>query len=181
MAQASGRTDATLVALTPSIEVIRWHHAREEFVGQELHGKTPEVKGAIIGEPGRRTWCYWTRMWYNEDHASQDGNTLYILRFVAEGCGSVDWEMDGLSGESLNARAEDVAALLRLAQVEACRWGLDRVDIWNPNAASEKAAKMVSRSAAIVDREEESICSLRWHGDEAESVVWLANEKYGWC
>ena len=48
----------TAVALLPDLETIQWQHARENFVGQELHGEVPKIKGAIVGEEkGKRVWC----------------------------------------------------------------------------------------------------------------------------
>ena len=33
----------TAVALIPDLETMQWHHAREEFVGQEVHGSNFEL------------------------------------------------------------------------------------------------------------------------------------------
>ena len=45
-AATSGKTIASII---PDVETFSWHHAREEFVSNELYGKSPEVKGAIVG------------------------------------------------------------------------------------------------------------------------------------
>ena len=69
----------------PDAETLSWHHAREEFVANELYGKSPEVKGAIVGtEEGKRVWCVWMRTWYNSDPQKSKGNSLNILRLVVE-------------------------------------------------------------------------------------------------
>lgn len=163
----------TAVALIPDIETIRWHHAREDFVGKEVHGKTPKIKGAIVGsEPGKRVWCYWTRMFYNNDPKDAKGNTLHILRLVVE-----DNYQDDVSTA--------IAALLSMAQGEAQEWRTEEVEVWNPSSATVAAAQKLHPSAKVIDRDTESIASLKWYaphkGRVADSIDWIANEKYGWC
>jgi hypothetical protein len=184
MKQTSAQSDKALVALIPDIQTIRWHHAREEFVGLELHGKIPEIKGAIIGEEvGKRVWCYWTRMWYNEDKDQQTENTLYILRLVVEEKGFVDWEFGQFGEREFDRFVPPIAALLLMAQGEAARWNLEDVQIWNPNQVTVSAAQYLFPHSEVVHRDQESICSLRWYGeaDTLDDIVWLGNEKYGWC
>jgi GNAT superfamily N-acetyltransferase len=159
------------VALVPDIETIRWHHAREEFVGNELHGKTPKIKGAIVGsEIGKRIWCYWTRMYYNPHEAK--GNTLHILRLVVE-------------DEQQRDIADAFAALISMAQEEAQEWKMAEVEAWNPSAATVAAAQKLHPAAKVIDRDSESIASLRWYpeheGKVADSIDWVGNEKFGWC
>ncbi|KAF2266789.1 hypothetical protein CC78DRAFT_559123 [Lojkania enalia] len=179
----------TAVALIPDVQTIRWFHAREEFVGQELHGRTPEVKGAIIGsEKGKRIWCYWTRMWYNSNAQEAKGNTLHILRLVVENEEHSSWKgsetkpMNGSSKVHMHDAA--IAALLLMAQREAEEWNLEEVEVWNPSSATVAAAQMLDSSASVVDRDSESICSLMWYpeheGKVADSIDWIGNEKYGW-
>jgi len=164
------------VALLPDVETIQWHHAREDFVGTELHGTTPKVKGAIVGsEKGSRVWCYWTRMWYNNDPAASKGNTLHILRLVVE---------DGASEQSTGHEAA-ITALMAAAQHEAEEWKMEHVEIWNPTSATVGAAQRLDASAKVVHRDAESIASLQWYpehdGPMAEKINWVGNEKYGWC
>lgn len=167
------------VALVPDLETMQWHHAREEFVGQELHGKVPKVKGAIVDDgTGKRLWCYWTRVWYNEDASIVKGNTMHILRLVVE---------DDILG--LRDISEDdskaVAALLAHAQREAEEWKTEHVEIWNPSPSALAGAQLLDKSAKVIYREAESIASLLWYpeheGAAADHVNWLSNEKYGWC
>ncbi|CAG5156874.1 uncharacterized protein ALTATR162_LOCUS4667 [Alternaria atra] len=176
----------TAVALLPNIETIRWHHAREEFVGNELHGKKPEIKGAVVGtEKGKRIWCYWTRMWYNGNPAEAKGNTLHILRLVIE-----DGSWEGSSG-SVNGGSENhshdaaVAALLAMAQEEAQKWKMEHVEMWAPSPTALTAAKKLDPTAEVVHRDMESIACLQWYpehdGPVADKIDWIANEKYGWC
>lgn len=174
------------VAIIPDVETFRWHHTREDFVGQELHGKTPVVKGAMVEDAaGKRTWCIWTRMWYNSNPEEAKGNVLHILRLVHEDAS--DGDEAAASEEGANAAqgshaAASVAALLVVAQAEAGKWGMGEVDIWNPTSCTLAAARMLDSSAQVVHREKESIASLRWYGEKAdEQVEWMSNEKYAWC
>lgn len=170
--EARPKDSKIAVVLTPDVQTIRWHHARENFVGNELHGRTPEIKGAIVGtEKGKRVWCYWTRMWFNPDPSESKENTFYILRMVAE-----DEEQDN---------TDAIAALLALGQQEAEKWKMEKVEVWNPSAATTAAARKLYNDVEIVERDTESIASLRWHGElerpVTEVVDWVHIEKYVWC
>jgi GNAT domain-containint protein len=184
LTQAASLSDETFVAIIPDVQTIRWHHAREEFVGGEIHGQIPEIKGAIVGEEiGKRVWCYWNRLWYNEDVEKCEDNTLHILRLVIEEKGLVDWHSCQLSEEDIVRLKPSIAALLAAAQKEAVRWQMEDVQLWNPNQVTVEAARYLYPSADVIHRDEDSICSLRWYGDEGalDSLIWLGNEKYGWC
>ena len=172
------------VAIVPDYRTLAWHHAREDFVSKELYGQTSDIRGAITGsEPGHRVWMYWARMWYNTDPKSPSGNTMHIMRLVVEDdtydySAATDAEVES-SEHSETTKA--IAALLTAAQSEASRWNMGDVEIWNPTSATMAAARMLDPSAEIEHREKDSIASLRWYGDAAESVEWIDNEKYGWC
>jgi hypothetical protein len=184
--ESRSKDSQTAVALLPNIETIQWHHAREEFVGNELHGKKPEVKGAVVGtEKGKRVWCYWTRMWYNPNPAEAKGNKLHILRVVIEDDG---WEG---SSSHTNGASENhshdaaIAALLAMAQQEAQTWKMENIEMWAPSPAALAAAKRLDPTAEVVHRDSESIACLQWYpehdGPVADKIDWIANEKYGWC
>lgn len=183
--------DKTFVVVVPDVETVSWHHAREDFVAQEFHGSVPRVKGAILGdEVGKRVWCYWTRMWYNADPKASEGNTLHILRLVVEEYGMFDWERPSSSeveAEMKRKYAPVIAGLLHLAQKEAKEWRMAHVELWNPTPTVVEAARLLDPETKVVDRETESIASLRWYGEKqgdrkvADYVDWLGNEKYSWC
>lgn len=165
------------VAIVPDIDTIRWHHSREEFVGEEFYGDIPVVKGAKVGEEkGKRAWCYWTRMWYNTDKEQSKGNTLHILRLVIED--------DVVPGAVVPA----IAALLARAQREAAGWHMAEVENWSPTPEVVAAAQLLDPKADVINRDTESIASLMWYGEPladgqsvAETIDWVGNEKYGWC
>ncbi|KAH9865799.1 hypothetical protein J1614_009386 [Plenodomus biglobosus] len=193
----------TAVALTPDIDTIRWHHAREEFVGMELHGKTPKVKGAMVTtEEGKRVWCYWTRMWYNPNPAEAKDNRLYILRLVIEDAkskpatnGHTNGQSNGLTNGHTNGHVNGnstdhseeaaIASLLAMAQHEAEEWKMERVEMWAPSPAALAAARRLEPSTEVINRDTESIASLRWYpehdGPVADRIDWVVNEKFGWC
>jgi hypothetical protein len=178
------QSSKVMVGLIPDVETIKWHHAREEFVGFEFTKRMPEVKGAMVGEEiGKRVWCYWTRMFYNSDPKSRHDNTLHILRLVVESEGTIDWEVNPPSAEQMKILEPSIAALFAAAQEEADKWNMQDVWLWNPNSVTVKAAQSLDTSTEVIHRDDESICSLRWYGDEKElnNVVWVENEKYGWC
>lgn len=171
----------TAVALVPDIETVQWHHAREEFVGQEVHGRVPQVKGAIVGnEVGKRVWCYWTRVWYNEDAAVVKGNTMHILRLVVE-----DDVLGSQRGGESERHTAAIAALLAFAQREAEAWKTEHVELWSPSTSAVAAAQMLDKTAEVIDRDAESIASLLWYpereGVAADHIEWISNEKYAWC
>ncbi|KAJ9648110.1 hypothetical protein H2199_001887 [Coniosporium tulheliwenetii] len=170
----------TAVAMIPDIETIRWHHAREEFVANELYGKTPTIKGAIVGnESGKRIWCYWTRVWANSDPQQSKGNVLHVLRLVVE---------DDAGSEDDLSNTPAIAALLAMAQSEAAKWHMAEVETWNPAKTTVAAAQLLEPEAEVVHRDAESIASLMWYGNQpveeghvGDVVTWLGNEKYAWC
>lgn len=195
----------TAVALVPDIDTIRWHHAREDFVGMELHNKSPKIKGAMVTtEEGKRVWCYWTRMWYNSNPADAKGNTLHILRLVIEDAkpatnghtndqsnrhtnGSTNGHTNGrVNGSPADASEEAaIAALLAMAQHEAEEWKMEHVEMWTPSPTALAAARRLDPSAKLINRDTESIACLRWYPEHdrpvADKIDWVGNEKYGWC
>ncbi|KAK5165348.1 hypothetical protein LTR04_001270 [Oleoguttula sp. CCFEE 6159] len=175
-------------ALIPDVDVIQWHHAREEFVAKELYGRTPVVKGAIVdNKPGHRVWCYWTRMWYNDDPQENKDNTLHILRLVSEGESLSEGHPPDANHQTNghSSIAPAIASLLAAAQQEASQWTMGDVEIWNPTCVTIEAAQHLDPAAEVTHRDKESIASLRWYGENpdrpAEHVNWIGNEKYGWC
>lgn len=189
------------MALIPDVETMAWHHAREEFAANELNLGSPTIKGAIVGsEAGERAWIIWTRTWNGDPYKKDDsGNVLNVLRIVVEEeAGEFGREnFRDLSdttncerstsldnGTHIRKPVQDVAALLTAARREAAKFNLSEVHAWNPTPTTALAAKIAfPRVAAVIDRESQSIASLKWHGDEMalDGIEWIGNEKYGWC
>ena len=174
------------VALIPDLKTMQWHHAREEFAGREMLDREPDIKGAHARcEDGSQVWCIWTRTF----GSTKAGNTLNILRFYIEGeedTARYDSEAVGDPTDSKSishAKLQAAAAVLHEAQVEAARWDMKDVQIWNPNPLTILAARHIEPTTELIHRDSESIASLRWHGEPEDrtNVEWISNEKYGWC
>ena len=173
----------TSVAMVPDLNTIIWHHARENFVGQEVLGKKPTIRGAIVGEAGSRVWCYWTRTWKGANEGEPD--SLYILRLAGEDDSFSDIapaSAAGVEAAKSSAVVKAVAALLAAAQSEAAKWNMGEVNAWNPSSTVLAAAQMLDPAAKVEDRESASISSLLYYGEgNWENVDWIANEKFMWC
>lgn len=165
---------------------MQWHHAREDFLGKELLGRTPEIRGALASsEKGSRVWCVWARTF----GPTESDNTFCILRMINEGESELDVEESIANRPSLGQDILDqdevlaTAAVMRAAQLEAAEWTMNDVQIWNPSPTCLAAAKYLEPLAQLIHRESESIASLRWHGPRPGDgeLSWIHNEKFGWC
>lgn len=188
MEKCSSHSSKTQVALIPDLQSHVWQHAREEFISKELLDRLPVAKGAIVRtEQGKRVWCIWTRKFGDTETA----NILYILRMVIEG--EISSNNDdavahvGQLAIQNKLRRELVLAttsILNMARQEATKWKMQSVQMWNPSPLTLLAAQELEPSAKLIDREEESIASLRWYNDTlkvGDDVEWVANEKFSWC
>lgn len=188
MEKLSSHSSKTQVAFIPDLQTHLWQHAREEFTSNELLDRLPDIKGAIATTgQGKRVWCTWTRIFGDTEAA----NILYILRMVIEG--EIISNNDdtvahvGQAAIQNKSRRELVlatASILNMARREATKWKMQSVQMWNPSPITVLAAQELDPSAQLIDREEESIASLRWYKDTlkaSDDVEWIANEKYSWC
>jgi len=177
---SDGKTSAALV---PDVRTLNWHHAREDFIAKELHNRNPEIKGALIEQDGKRSWCIWTRVWTNPNEDA--GDTLHILRLASEDPAFSDFEPASEGGAQKVQEiglTRAIAALFAAAQKEAKEWSMGHVELWNPTSVTLAAAQKVLPKAEIVHREKESIASLMWYGEgDGSDVRWVCNEKFGWC
>lgn len=158
------------VTLIPDNDQMQWHHLREDFLCEKLFGKTPEVRGAIIGELGHRVWAVWTRSFYGAIDKIESKNTLHILRLVIE--------------DEVSATADQLEAILEVARGQATEWKLAHVELWNPSPFVQSLVEKTGLQHGKVERDKESICCLMWYGGDsevAEEVEWVGNEKFGWC
>ncbi|KAI0380142.1 hypothetical protein F5Y04DRAFT_258373 [Hypomontagnella monticulosa] len=175
-AREAGRTS---IAFAPDYNQMLWHLHRDEFITSILFKSTgpSSVKGAIAGtQEGRRVWALWGRGYHGGTPAANvDKNTLYILRLVIEP--EAD-EGENPSEETLEA----FKAVIKMAQREAAAWHLGKIDLWNPTPIAKKLIERCELEHRWVDREEDSIPSMMWYGDEdVRDIEWVANEKYCWC
>ena len=181
----AGVTGRLAVALVPDSQTVTWHFARERFVGNELYGKSPECHGVLVQtDAGHRVWCYWARQWYNNDPNDPKGNTMHIIRLVVDDADYDDTEAandEGVDSAKDTEIVSAIASLLTAAQAEASQWNIGEVEIWNPTSVTLAACRTIDPSVKVSHRDEESIASLRWYGESAQNVQWLANEKFGWC
>ncbi|ROV91686.1 hypothetical protein VMCG_09235 [Cytospora schulzeri] len=158
-------------ALLPDLDQFLWHLMREDFMTKHIFHKTPTVRGASYGEPGRRIWAVWTRGYYG-GLEKIEGNTFHILRFVVE-------DEEACPEEYM---AEGFKHIIQLAQAEAAEWRSFDIQMWNPSQLLRNAAEKSGLEYTFVDREKDSIASLMWYGAEpTETVDWVANEKFAWC
>lgn len=83
-----------------------------------------------------------------------------------------------------DVQTKQVKMILETAQVEAWKWKLQNVKIWDPAPLVQELVLRVGVRHKMVIREEEGIASFLWFGHEScgdDSVQWIANEKYAWC
>ncbi|KAF4810072.1 Lysine acetyltransferase [Colletotrichum siamense] len=157
----------TRVSLLPDIDAILWHLMREDFMTKHIFGKTPTVRGAVVGERGERVWAVWTRGYYG-GLKKPEGNTMHILRLVMENVNSSDAYVQ-----------EAIHELLTLARAEAAEWKSNNIELWNPDSRVRGLIEKAGIPHEFVERETDSIASLMFYGDG--DVEWVLNEKFGWC
>ena len=161
--------------IVPDVDHMQWHISKEKFSCQKIFGNIPQAKGAIAGEEqGSRIWAFWARRYYSHPNSSPEDNTLYILRFVIEN--------QNPSPDELDTQAEYVKGILQAAQAEAAEWDLSCVKLWHPMPLVQKLVERSGLEYQEVEREEDSIASLRWFDDSSseDDLEWVASEKYAW-
>ncbi|KAL2129322.1 hypothetical protein VTI74DRAFT_7931 [Chaetomium olivicolor] len=162
-----GKTHA---AILPELDTMLWHLMREDFMTKAIFGRTPAIRGAVAGEPGKRIWAVWMRGYYGGLN-KMEGNTLHILRVVVEDPAQPDEEL-----------VEGFKEIVQIAQAEAAEWKTQDVQVWNPTPKLKGLVELCGIDFEFVDRDNDSIASLMWYGEEAtEEIDWVANEKYAWC
>ncbi|KAG8527537.1 uncharacterized protein KY384_007689 [Bacidia gigantensis] len=186
MSTREPESDTVVVALIPDLATISWLHAREEYVGLETRGRAPKVKGALVHSDGGRFWCIWSHFF---SKTAEEGNVLSILRIVAEDEGGEVLAVTDGNSAAMPATNTDPAnvsglkKLLQAAQSEAAKLAMNEVQIWNPSHCVLAAATIINPHIHVIQRDQDSIASLRWHGSKSkpDTISWIANEKYSWC
>ncbi|KAI1394008.1 uncharacterized protein F4822DRAFT_33509 [Hypoxylon trugodes] len=185
--RSAKETGRTSVAFAPDHDTLRWHLFREDFIAAILFKSTPQqadvmtcIKGALAGSEGRRVWALWSRNYYGGKGSPADNvakNTLYILRLVIE-----PEEKEEKEGEPSEDILTAFTAVMQTALREAKTWHLGKVDLWNPTPVVKRLIERSGLQHGWVDRDEESIPSMMWYGDEdVREIEWVVNEKYCWC
>jgi hypothetical protein len=168
-------------AVLPELELIRWHHADEDFCAKKLFGRSPHVKGAVITDSsGYQAFIIWTRDWRINNGAL--AGRLDVLRLVI------------LSNAAPDNREVMVSSLLYAAVMEANEWNVEEIQIWNQTDLILKAAQSYfdkDNLEVVTQRpDNESVACLAWYGNwnigrtlqnVPNNVDWVANEKYCWC
>ncbi|KAL5317893.1 hypothetical protein ACEPPN_014993 [Leptodophora sp. 'Broadleaf-Isolate-01'] len=157
----------------PDADHMRWHHAKEDFVCGRILDKECPFKGVLVGEwEGKdRFWAFWARRFYGVGETARRENTLYILRLV--------FEKDDPGKEDMEKMRKALKIIVQAAQAEADYWGLGTVKLWDPSPLVLELIKGIDVEYRLVEREQECIASLMWHGD-GDVPEWVANEKYAW-
>jgi GNAT superfamily N-acetyltransferase len=171
---ANVKDDRVHIALIPDHDTMVWHHMREDFMTNKLFGRSPTTRGAIVGESGSRVWAVWARMYSGPLDEAKSESTLHLLRLVIEN----DAEAEAA------ANAEKLQSILELAQREAREWRAGHVELWNPTPYVKGLVRTLAIEHSEVERQQESIASLRWYGSGSggvENIEWVGNEKHGWC
>lgn len=163
----------THVAFAPDFAQISWQLAREDFMTGVMHAKHITHRGAITHSG--RSWVYWEHSWKTKQ--------LKILRFVL-------LEVDPATGYVISEekKAWEVLELLQAAAAEAAAWGLKKVLVWNPDAATTTGIKgfhdLHEQEVDVIfdERKDAAIPSFRWKGGHGtEDTVWQDNQYYAWC
>ncbi|KAI1759156.1 hypothetical protein GGR53DRAFT_527984 [Hypoxylon sp. FL1150] len=161
---------------------------REDFATRHVFGRIPDAKGAIASFQGKDVWAIWTHRYYHHPDTGAGENVLYILRLVLEGDKTANKRVSNNPLElSENGTAEQVSALqavLRAAQLEAHKWKLDHVKLWEPTPLVRSLIIQARIGYVEVERESESIASGLWYNDDGEvdePPSWINNEHYAWC
>ena len=158
------------VAILPELDALLWHLMREDYMTKAIFGKTPTVRGAVAGEPGKRVWAVWMRGYYG-GLKKLEGNVLHVLRVVVEDPNQPDEEL-----------VAGFRSIVQIAQHEAAEWKTQDIQIWNPDPKLRGLVEKCGIESEFVKRDKDSIASLRWYGEEPTAEVdWVANEKYAWC
>jgi hypothetical protein len=178
----------TRFTIIPNLAHAGWHIGKEDFATQHLFGKPPSAKGAIAGPPGSQVWATWARRYYGRHDAEETSNVLYILRLVME----LDETATRLPSDSTKILIQDVykeqaqylKAVLQAAQVEAAKWKLDVIKLWDPTPLVLDLLAQSGMEYVIRERQEDSIASLLWYnhegGIDSNSPFWVNNEHYAW-
>lgn len=193
-AMTNPSTASKRVVILPDLDHMLWHIRKEDFATNYIFGKKAEAKGAIAGIAGKQVWIVWVHRYYEHpDHPDEDEgdgeNVLYVLRLVIEGDDTANKPYeDHLDRPPTAMFAEQAAALkavLQAAQVEAAKWRLGQVQLWEPSPLAQSLLEQSGLDAIRVERQTESVASALWFREDndvrEDAPQWVNNEHYAWC
>ncbi|KAK5663177.1 hypothetical protein OQA88_6594 [Cercophora sp. LCS_1] len=156
----------THVAFLPTFAQMSWHLVQVDFMAEKLQGMTPSNKGVVTDDGG--SWACWKHDWNDK--------TLKVLRIAH------------MNETTVEQRVDNIKVLLEAALVEASRWQLPNVVIWNPNEEMTPGSKAVGNAhpenvmVIFSERMDTRLPGFRWAGGkDARLTVWEDNYAYSWC
>ncbi|KAF3926566.1 hypothetical protein AA313_de0203437 [Arthrobotrys entomopaga] len=172
----------------PTVEVMDWHHAREEYIGQYVTTKAPAVKGA------------WAAITQNAQYPPQEGSegldavwAIWTHDFGLKKLVFLRLHIPPIDKSNQDAVHQALRQIVISAVREAEAWDFKEIISWNPTDATENAVASVFGKESeggydLVHREMDSIASLMWYDREEgseevepEGIEWCVNEKFAWC
>jgi hypothetical protein len=150
----------SILTVLPTHDLVRWQHARAEFIGLKTLGESPQNKGVIYSSDA---WIYWTH-----DFRKQHLFIQRVRTFV----------------EDEEKRHSVLATLLLHAIREASLWHLPRVIVWETGYDLQKATYLlrsrIERLELLFDARRRETISVRWKDGELKDNVIAPNEHYAW-
>jgi hypothetical protein len=153
-------TNHSILTVLPTHDLIRWQHARAEFIGLKILGKAPHNKGVAYSSGA---WIYWTH-----DFRKQQLFIQRIRIFV----------------ENEEKRHNVLGTLLLYAIREARLWLLPRVIVWETGPDMQKAVDVIQSKVegleSVFETQRRETISVRWKGGELRDYTVAPNEHYAW-
>ncbi|KAJ2994456.1 hypothetical protein HDV02_001547 [Globomyces sp. JEL0801] len=144
--------DKPRFAIIPTINELEWLFNRGLFYSRVgKYKRKDQIKSIGIATSTNDGYLTWS-------HSFKEG-ILYITMIQ---CTSANAKM-----------------LLLSAITEALKFGLEKVEIWNPSEDLVNAASSISKHFHVIDRTD-SLSSLAVWGQEDSELEWVRNEKYAW-
>ncbi|KAG0293745.1 hypothetical protein BGZ96_002387 [Linnemannia gamsii] len=137
--------------VTPEPTCVLWYHARARFAAQHVL-KLEQYQVTEWGAKQSKSFV----LWYHDLLKEQ----LFIIR----------WYLDPSDGD------ETARSLIEAAQMEARKWKLSKVVIWNPD---QPLADLLQLEIKYRDGAIPSLGLIN-STVEKDNVEWVHNEKYSW-
>jgi hypothetical protein len=150
----------SVLTVLPTHDLVRWQHARAEFIGLKTLGKSPQNKGVVHSSDA---WIYWTHD-FRKHHLFVQRVRLFV--------------------EEEERRHSILATLLLHAISEAKVWSLPRVIVWETGPEMLKAVDVLKSRVegleCVYEPQRRETISVRWKGGELKNNTIAPNEHYAW-